>query len=89
MRKNIVARRVMDIHARTASLDESVVTSDGTVEEVNQTCYLGDMLDGGGDRGAIWASWGEGGQICCPKMVTKVNKRPQETCFHKHSAWIV
>ena len=33
--------------ARTASLDESVVTSDDTMEKVNQFCYLGDVLDGG------------------------------------------
>ena len=34
--------------ARCAPPNESVVTSDGTIAEVNHFCYLGDMLDGTG-----------------------------------------
>ena len=51
-------------HARTASPDEFVVFSAGTVEEVNQFCYIGDVLHGGGgaDRAVISrvsAAWNE------------------------------
>ena len=34
--------------ARTTSHDESVVTSDGTIEEINQFCCLNDVLNRGG-----------------------------------------
>ena len=37
---------------RTGSLDESVVTCGGTIEEVNLFCYIDDVLDGGGDANA-------------------------------------
>ena len=75
--RNYVCLKCDGTHARTASPDESVVTSDGTIEEVNQFCYLGDVLDGSGGAeravrsrvAAAWGKWRDLSSLLCNKSV--------------------
>ena len=46
--QNYFCLKCNSTRARTASPDESVVTSDRTIEKVNQFYYLGDVLEGSG-----------------------------------------
>ena len=63
--------------ARTNPADDSVVTSGGTIEEVNQFCYLGDVLDccGGAERAVrsrvatAWNKWRELSSLVSKKSV--------------------
>ena len=75
--QNYVCRRCDGTHIVPTPVDESVVTSDGTIEEVHQFCYLGDMLDssGGAERAvrsrvaAAWSKWRDLSGLLCNKNV--------------------
>ena len=65
------------IRVRLTPVDDSVVTSDGTIEEVYQFCYLGDVLDcsGGSERAVrsrlatAWSKWRGLCSLLCNKSV--------------------
>ena len=75
--QNYVCLKCNGARVSSNSVDESLVISGGTIEEVHQFCYLGDMLEcGGGSERAVrsrvasaWCRWRDLSSLLCNKSV--------------------
>ena len=81
---------------QTTWTDESIVLDSGTIEEVSQFCYLGDMLDceGGAEKAVrhrisvAWFKWRELSSLLCNKSIPlKHRARAYNACIRSTTSY--